>query len=320
MSHPHDHSHSHHHKAGEAGHGHAHSHGFDRKGKILWALGITAAILVLEAVGGVLSHSLALLSDAGHMFTDLAALLISLAAMIMAERPISSRHTYGFARLEVLAALGNSLTFFIMVGAVAWEALQRLSHPSLPDWKTMGLIAFIGFLANASSAWFLHGAHEEDLNMRSAWIHVMGDLASSVGVLLGVLVIAKTGWAWVDPAISLGIACLIGASAFRLFWKALHILLESAPQGLTADLVREALTEGLPEIKEVHHVHLWEVGSGEVHLTAHLVVEDCALSQGVSVIEKASEVLEKKFSIHHGTFQLEPPARVPLQGPKPLDS
>jgi cobalt-zinc-cadmium efflux system protein len=180
----------------------------------------------------------------------------------------------------------------------------------------MGVIAAVGLLANALSAWFLHGADEEDLNMQSAWVHVMGDLASSVGVLIGVFVIAKTGWTWVDPLLSLGIALLIALSAFKLFVKALHILLESAPKGLTSDLVSETLIQDVPEIKEVHHVHLWEVGSGEVHLTAHLVVMDRPLSQGLSVIQNATEILEKRFSIHHSTFQLEPPTRVPIQGPK----
>jgi cobalt-zinc-cadmium efflux system protein len=236
--------------------------------------------------------------------------------MIMAAKPVSARHTYGFARLEVLAALGNSITFFLMVIGVGWEALHRFAHPTLPDWKTMGIIAAIGLLANALSAWFLHGAEKEDLNLQSAWVHVMGDLASSVGVLIGVFAIAKTGWTWVDPLLSLGIALLIALSAWKLFMKALHILLESAPKGLTSDLIQEVLITQVPEIREVHHVHLWEVGSGEIHLTAHLVVADQPLSEGMLLSQKASEILMKKFSISHSTFQMESPARVPLQGPQ----
>ncbi len=282
---------------------------------MLWAIGITASILVLEVIGGFLSHSLALLSDAGHMLTDLAALLISLAAMAMAERPVSDRHTYGFARLEVLAAFGNALTFFGMVAAVGWEAFQRLAAPRLPDWKTMGVIAAVGLLANAFSAWFLHGAHEEDLNMKSAWIHVLGDLASSAGVLVGVAVIARTGWAWVDPAISLGIAFLIALSAFNLFWKALHILLESAPIGLTTERISTCLTSHIPQVKEVHHVHLWEVGSGEIHLTAHLVVENQPLSRAQEILERAVRDLEKECGIHHATLQLETSSAGRRQGP-----
>jgi cobalt-zinc-cadmium efflux system protein len=314
MPHPHEHSHS---RAGfphGAGHsqseaGGAHSHEPSRRQQMLWATGITASILLLEAVGGVLSHSLALLTDAGHMLTDLAALLISLAAMIMAERPVSARHTFGLVRLEVLAAFGNSITFFLMVAAVAWEAVQRLSHPTLPDWKTMGIIAAIGFLANALSAWFLHGAHEEDLNMQSAWIHVLGDLASSAGVLIGVGVIAATGWAWVDPVISLGIATLIGLSALRLFRKALHILLEAAPRGLSPEKISACLASKIPEIKEIHHVHLWEVGSGEIHLTAHVVVEDQPLSRAQEILEQAVKDLERECGIQHATLQLESPGK-----------
>lgn len=307
---PHSPEHSTHHRPFQS----AADTGRSRQRRMLWAIVITGSILVLEVVGGMVSGSLALLSDAGHMLTDLAALLISLTAMVMAGKPARGRHTYGFARLEVLAALGNAATFFLMVAAVAWEAVKRLSHPVLPEWKTMGLIAAVGLFANALSAWFLHGAEEKDLNMKSAWIHVMGDLASSVGVLVGVAVIARTGWTWVDPVLSLGIACLIAWSAFHLFWKALHILLESAPLGLTPDKIASFLTSEIPGIKEVHHVHLWEVGSGEIHLTAHLVLEDRPLSEGLPVLQKASEALEKKFLISHSTFQLEPLIRATFKG------
>lgn len=279
----------------------------NRRDKMLWAIGFTASILVLEAVGGILSGSLALVSDAGHMLTDLAALLISLTAMIMANRPASATHTYGYARLEVLAALGNAFTFFLMVIGVAWEAVQRLAHPTLPDWKIMGIIASVGLVANALSAWFLHGAEEEDINIQSAWIHVMGDLASSIGVLVGVVVIAKWGWTWVDPILSLGIAVMIGMSAIKLFWKAIHILLESTPKGLTPEIIDASFREAIPEIKEVHHIHLWEVGSGEIHLTAHLVIADQSLGDAQKVLEKASHRLERDHEIRHSTLQLEPP-------------
>ncbi len=308
MTHPHSTNHSHRSETREPSER-------IRKTRMLWAIGITGAILILEAVGGVVSGSLALLSDAGHMLTDLAALLISLAAMMMAEWPASSQHTYGWARLEVLAALGNSITFFFMVAGVGWEAIHRLSHAVLPDWKTMGLIAFIGLLANALSAWFLHGSEEEDLNMQSAWIHVLGDLASSASVLIGVTVIAETGWVWVDPILSLGIALLIGWSAIKLFRKALRILLESAPHGIAPEALREDLLKEIPEIKEVHHVHLWEVGSGEIHLTAHLVVEDQALSRVQEIIRKASHRLEEHQGIRHSTLQMETMIRVPIKGP-----
>ena len=282
---------------------------------MLWAIGITGLILVLEAVGGLVSGSLALLSDAGHMLTDVAALLISLAAMIMAEKPASSTHTYGFARLEVLAALGNAITFFLMVMGVVWEAFRRFAHPSFPDWKTMGIIAAIGFLANVLSAWFLHGGHEDDINIQGAWIHVMGDLASSLGVLIGVAVIAQTGWSWVDPVLSLAIALLIASGAFKLLRKALHILLESAPKGITPEAIVSTLKTRIIDIREVHHIHLWEVGAGGVHLTAHLVVNDQTLSQAQAIVEKASQVLKTECGIQHVTLQIEAPSRILMRGP-----
>ena len=294
---------------------HSH-HSAPRQNRMIWAIGITASILVLEAVGGIISGSLALLSDAGHMLTDLAALLISLAAMILANRPASPTHTYGFARLEVLAALGNAATFFLVVLAVGWEAFQRFHHPELPDWKTMGGIAFVGLIANGFCAWFLHGAGEEDLNVRSAFLHVMGDLFSSVGVLLGALVIAKTGLAWIDPALSLLIAFLIAFSSLKLFRKALHILLESAPKGLTPEKINSLLTNEIPEVKEVHHIHLWEVGSGEIHLTAHLVVKNQTLDEAQMILEKASGLLKEKLGIHHSTLQLEASTPIWMRGPE----
>lgn len=303
-------SHDHPHYLGPGSHSPDIGPSIGRKQKMIWAIGITAAILLLEAVGGILSGSLALVSDAGHMLTDLAALLISLTAMILAERPTSRTHTFGLARLEVLAALGNSLTFFLMVAVVAWQAWTRFSHPLLPDWKTMGWVAAIGFLANASSAWFLHGADHEDINLRGAWIHVMGDLGSSLGVLIAVAVIAQTRWTWVDPVLSLLIALLIASSAWKLFRKAWRILLESAPKGLSIEAIPETLMKKIPEIREVHHVHLWEVGAGQVYLTAHLVVEDRKISQGVPLLEQAQRLLQQELEIDHSTFQLEVQAPV----------
>ncbi|HVM32590.1 MAG TPA: cation diffusion facilitator family transporter [bacterium] len=310
MAHSHD----------QGDHPHEQAPGPDRKKKMTRAVFITAAILLLEAVGGVWSGSLALLTDAGHMLTDLAALLISLTAMILAERPISRTHTFGLARLEVLAALGNSLTFFLMVFAVAWQAGVRLAHPSLPDWRAMGLVAAIGFAANASSAWFLHGADQQDINLQGAWIHVLGDLASSLGVLIGVLVIAQTGWTWVDPLLSLLIALLIAASAFKLFRKALRILLEASPRGLAPEAISGILRGKIPEIREVHHVHLWEVGAGQVYLTAHLVVEDAKISEAVPLLERAQSLLKAELQIDHSTFQLEvrTPSRIAFSEKPPL--
>jgi cobalt-zinc-cadmium efflux system protein len=309
-------THSHHHAHEHGASGLFHSHGMNRKDKMFWAIGITGLILVLEAVGGIVSGSLALLSDAGHMLTDLAALLISLTAIIMAEKPASATHTYGFARMEVLAALGNAITFFLMVIGVAWEAIQRFAHPSFPDWKTMGIVAAVGFLANALSAWFLHGSHEDDINIQGAWIHVMGDLASSLGVLIGVAVIAQTGWSWVDPLLSLAIALLIASGAFKLFRKALRILLESAPKGLTSEIIVSTLKTQISDVRDVHHVHLWEVGAGGVHLTAHLVVRDQTLSQAQQIVDKAHHVLKAECGIQHATLQIEAPAKISMNGPE----
>lgn len=193
---------------------------------MLWAIGITAATFFLEAAGGLFSGSLALLSDAGHVLTDLTALGVSLGAMILSGKKKSSPNRFELSRIEVLAALANSFTILLVVGGIGWGAFQRFSNPQVPEWHLMGGIALIGLAANALAAWCLHGAHEKDLNLKSAWLHVMGDLASSLGVLVGVGVIAFTGWTWVDPVLSLAIALLVGIGGVRLFWKATRILLE----------------------------------------------------------------------------------------------
>ena len=274
---------------------------------LLGALAVTGAVLAVEVAGGILSGSLALLTDAGHVLTDLATILIALAAMTLSARPASRTHTFGWKRLEVLAALGNAFFFLLMILWVIWEALQRLAHPVLPRLLPMALVSAAGLAANGLSAWLLRGHPGEDLNQKAAWLHVLGDLASSAGVLLGAGVMAATGWAWVDPLLSLGIAVLIGMAAFRLFWRAFHILLESAPRGLDPGRITETLISHIPEIQEVHHIHLWEVGAGEVHLTAHLVVSDRLLSEGAPLAARASALLKERLSIHHCTFQLESP-------------
>ena len=288
-----------------------------RRNRLLWAVAITGAFFVLEVAGGFLSGSLALLSDAGHMLTDLASLLVSLTALQFAARPAGGRHTYGFARLEVLAALVNSFAFFALIGAVAWEATRRLQQPALPNLELLGVVAALGLLANIAVAAILWGAESHDLNLQSALLHVMGDLGSSVAVLAGAFIMGRTGWAWVDPVLSIVIAVVVAAAAVRLFLKAWHILLESAPKGLGEDQVRASLLASVPEILEVHHVHVWEVVPGQLNLTAHLVMADRPLHEVGALTGKAAESVKTNLGIAHATFQVEAkgPVRVPFTPP-----
>lgn len=290
--------------------------GLSRSSRLRWALTITLIVFVAEAAGGLASGSLALLSDAAHMLVDAAALLLSWAGMALAARPPGPKHTFGLARVEVLAALANAVLFFLLGAFVAAEAVERLARPSLPDSNILIPVAVVGLAANGLSAWLLSGTHDHDLNLRGARLHVLGDLASSAAVVAGAGLMALTGWAWVDPVLSLGLLVVIAAGAARLLLRAGRILLEMAPAGVDPREVAEALVSEIPEVKEAHHLHLWEVGAGEVHLTAHLVVEDRMLSEGLVVQNAAARVVRKRFGVTHGTFQLEPEGverRYPLE-------
>lgn len=305
------HGHAHHPHPHPGGSSPAEGHRDDTsRRRLRWVLAVTAAFMVAEVVGGIVSGSLALLADAGHMFTDVAALALSLVAMRWARRPPSPERTYGWVRLEILAALVNGATLLVIAGWVVVEAVARFREPVEVEAPLMLAVAAAGLVVNAVGLALLRGHSHGDLNVRGAYLHVLGDLLGSVGALAAGAVIALTGWSAADPLASIVIALLILMSAGRLVREATDVLLEAAPRHVDVERVLAEL-ESIPGLEQVHDLHVWTLTSGFVALSAHGLLADPDAHARVldEVRERASA-----HGIRHVTFQLEPPAFVPIRG------
>ena len=290
----HQHQHNHHHAtAAEVA---------ENRRRLALALGLTATYMVAEIVGGIAANSLALLADAGHMFSDAAALGLSLVAVMLAQRPATSQRTYGFHRAEILAALTNGAALLVISVLIAREAWERLAAPPEVHGGLMLAVAFGGLVINLANLRILSGGRESNLNIRGAWLHVMADTLGSVGAISAGAVIYFFGWRWADPVASFIIASLVLYSAWGLVRETLDVLMEGVPRGISIDEVTEAL-EGLPGVQDAHDLHVWSLTSGRNIATIHLVVGKDADHQGV--IDTANRTLATRFSIHHATIQVE---------------
>jgi len=276
--------------------------GRDRQ-RLRWTVGITAAILVLEVVGGVLSHSLALLSDAGHMMTDLLALFLGLFATSMAARPPTGTKTYGYYRLEILAALLNGTVLVILSLYLFYEAARRLVHPRPVATDLMIPVAVVGLLANLVGIALLSPSRRS-LNIRAALLHILGDAFSSLGVILGGMVMKLTGWYRADPLLSLFIGAVILWGALRLMKEACDILLEAAPTEIALTEVNRVI-ESVEGVVGIHDLHVWSITSGMPALSGHVVVRDASLVGTDHVLNGIKRVLEDRFGICHTTIQVE---------------
>ena len=289
-------------------HEHAHGHGIGvkREGNasaLRWAFGITTVILVAEAVGGWLTNSLALLSDAGHMLSDAASLGLSLLAIHFAKKPASASKSYGYRRLEILAALANGVALFVIAVAISWEAAHRLlAPPPVASLPMMG-IAGIGLAANLASAWVLlhQGDVKDNLNLRSAYLHVLGDALGSVGALLAGALMYFYDWYIADPIVSVAVALLILRGAWGVVSQSLHILMEGTPAGSNIEAMIASL-ETIPGVCNVHDVHVWTVTSGYDVFSCHLVVDKG--TNITKVVATGAELLERQFGIRHTTIQV----------------
>jgi len=290
---------------------HVHSHGNDghrhrpseRRGLML-ALVTTTVILVAEAVGGWLSNSLALLADAGHMLSDALALALAYAAIALAERPATRSKTYGWYRLEILAALLNGVILVLISVFVVWEAYERLMSPPTVQVPLMIGIALIGLAANALGLFFLSG-HGGSLNMRGAYLHIVGDLLSSVGVVIGGVVMWTTGAMWIDPLLSVLISLIIVASAWRLLRESVDVLLEATPAGIDhAEVERRIMA--VDNVVGVHDLHIWCLTSGLNALSCHVEVPDEFLPRCDALLDVIRHVAREEFQISHVTVQIEP--------------
>jgi cobalt-zinc-cadmium efflux system protein len=268
------------------------------------ALALTVGIAVLEAVGGWLTHSLALLSDAGHMLTDVSALALALLALWFAGRPADLRRSYGYVRLEILSALVNGVLLLGITLLIVFEAFSRLRdlHPPQVHLLPMAVVAGIGLCANLGALAFLHRSHT--LNARAAFLHVVGDTLSSVGVLIGAGVMALTGWRWVDPGLSLVISIVIVVGSWRLLRDAVDVLLEAVPAHVDLEAVR-VLLERAQGVVAVHDLHVWTLSSGLYALSAHLVVLDPMVCNNDQILSAVKHELLGRYGIDHTTIQIE---------------
>ncbi|WP_445614025.1 cation diffusion facilitator family transporter [Geobacillus sp. YF-1] len=297
----------HHHAHGHCDHHHGHhqSREGNQKGLAI-AFAVTVGIMVLEFVGGLVTNSLALLSDSGHMLSDAASLLLSLVAVWLASRPASPKRTYGFYRFEILAALVNGVTLVGIAAWIIWEAAGRLVNPPDVASGTMMAVAAVGLVANLVSAWVLlrQGDVKENVNVRSAYLHVLGDALGSVGAIVAGLVMWLFGWYAADPLISILVAVLILRGAFAVVRQTVHILMEGTPVAIDQAEVKTALS-GIDGVVDVHDLHIWTITSGLDSLSCHLLIEDGRDAQ--AILQQAIDLVETRFHIRHATIQIEMP-------------
>jgi cobalt-zinc-cadmium efflux system protein len=263
---------------------------------------ITLTIFVVELIGGFLANSLALLADAGHMFTDVVGIGLALGAIWFASRPATVGRTFGYLRLEILAAVVNAILLFGVAGVVLIEAWRRLSAPPEIASELMLTIALLGLGANAVSLLLLRDAQRASLNMRGAYLEVMGDLAGSAAVIVAALVITTTGWTPADALASAAIGLLILPRTWHLLHEAIDVLLEATPRGVDLDEVRAHILEA-PGVADVHDLHAWTITSGMNVVSAHVVLDDSA--DPPAVLDHLCRCLSGDFDIEHSTFQLE---------------
>ncbi len=268
------------------------------------ALVTTSVILVAEFIGGWLSNSLALLADAGHMLSDALALLLAYLAVSLAARPATRTKTYGWHRLEILAALVNGVVLVAISGFIGWEAYERLLQPPTVDAPLMMGVAVVGLIANGLGLFFLSG-HTHSLNLRSAYLHVLGDLLSSVAVVVGGVVMLATDAYWVDPALSALIAAVIVVGAWRVLRESVDVLLEATPAGIEYGDVEGAISE-LESVEGVHDLHIWSLTSGVHALSCHIEVKPERLVECEGILDAIRLVVRERFGIDHTTIQIEP--------------
>ena len=267
------------------------------------SLGLTLAFVAVETVAGLRASSLALLSDAGHNFTDAFALLLAAIGFYFQSRPADHNKTYGYHRAGVLVAFVNAIALIGLSSFLFYESYRRLLHPTPVSERTMMVVAAIGLLMNLAIAWGLDG-HGHDLNIRAAWIHMLGDAASSAGIIAGAVLIRFTGWLAVDPVLSILIGVGILWSAWGIVKDALNILLEGLPKGLALGDVLSEVGQ-IEGVIDIHDLHIWSLGSEAHALSCHVLIEDMPPSSSDTILRKINGVLCDRFAIHHTTIQFE---------------
>ncbi|MBK1697170.1 cation diffusion facilitator family transporter [Rhodovibrio salinarum] len=304
--HQHDQDHTHEHGEG-CGHDHTHGHAppvdADNQRRVFWAMLITGGFMTVEVAGGLISGSLALLADAGHMLTDTASLALAWFAFQLGRKPADKARSYGYQRFQVLAAFVNGATLLAIVGWIAVEAVGRLLNPQPVMGSAMMGVAILGLVVNLVAFRLLHGGDQHNLNLRGAALHVLGDLLGSVAAIAAAIVILTTGWTPIDPLLSLLVAALILRSAWMLVRQSSHILLEGTPGHLDIEEIKRELPAAVPGISDVHHVHAWSLTAERPLVTLHANVHEGA-DHG-RVLQAIKTHLAERFSVEHSTVQLE---------------
>jgi len=271
---------------------------------LLIVLAITAVVMIAEVIGGLLANSLALLSDAGHMLTDLLALGLSIVAMRFAQRPPTASKTFGFYRLEILAAFFNGMLLFFISFYIFYEAYERIVHPEEIKGLFMLVVAAVGLLANGAGIVILKKSALRNLNVKSAFFHIVGDTVSSGGVIVGGLVILYTGWNLVDSLIGVFIGMLILRGAYSLVRESIEIFLEATPKDIDVDKMLDDLRK-IEGVKEIHHLHLWTITSGIYAMSAHVLIKDLLISRSAQILQEIERLLQGKYNMEHTTIQFE---------------
>ena len=272
--------------------------------RVVIALVLTGTFMVVEVIGGILSGSLALLADAGHMLTDTMALALAAVAFQVSKRPADTTLTYGYQRFQILAAFVNGLSLLFIVGWILYEAVSRFIAPQDVMGETMLVVAVAGLVVNIISFTVLHGGDKDNLNIRGAALHVAGDLLGSVAAIVAAVVIIYTGWMQIDPILSIAVAILILKSAWVLVKRSAHVLLEGAPEWLDIDVMREHLIGKIPEVASIHHVHVWGLTPQDLMLTMHVCVSTQP-ENPTDIIRRVKVQLREEYGIGHSTIEIE---------------
>jgi cobalt-zinc-cadmium efflux system protein len=310
--HHHDHDHDHHH-----GHGHDHDHDHSHhdhlrevsRRRLIIVLALTATFMVVEFIGGWLANSLALMADAGHMLNDVVALALTYFALWFAQRPATSRKSYGWLRLEILCALVNGAALFLIAGIIFWQAFLRFRSPPEVEGTLMLVVAAGGLVVNIIGAVLLHSSASHNLNMRGAYLHILGDLLGSVGAISAALIILATGWYLADPLISVFVAMLILVGAWRLMRESVDILLEAVPRNIDLSAVRSAIMD-VDGVHDVYDLHVWTLTSGYLAMSGHALIREPQQHQ--RILNDIHDLMHSRFSISHVTVQLDHEVLVPL--------
>ncbi len=285
-------------------HSHAHNHGPATGSVLRWSLVATSAFVLVELFAGVRAHSLALISDAGHNFTDALALLLAWFGFYLQSKPADETKTYGYHRAGVLSAFLNALTLVALSVWIFYESALRLRHPSAVQESIMMAVAGLGLVLNGGITLALRGASHGDLNIRGAFVHMLGDALGSIAIIAGAITIRYMGWMWVDPVLSILIGVLIVWTAWDIIQESLNILLEGLPKGIRLDDVAAAMG-AIQGVLGVHDLHIWSLGSNTHALSCHVLIDDVPPSSSDSILRELNGMLAESFHIHHTTVQFE---------------